>query len=190
MEKEVLGFIAALLGILGFLPYSWSIYKGETKPHMFSWIPWTLTTAVAFAGQVAEHGGPGVWATGTSAVLSGVIMVASFFKGEKSITRKDWFFFLLSLATIPLWIATKEPLASVVLATFINLSAIFPTVRKSWHKPDEEAGTMYILLAVRSALSITALEVYDLTTVLFPVAQLMANIAIFSVIFGRRVVLR
>jgi hypothetical protein len=187
--KDILGALAAILGVIGFIPYCWSIYQRKTKPHVFSWIPWFITTAVAFVGQIVEHGGAGTWATGTSAFFSFVIMLVSFFLGEKNITRSDWISFILSLATIPLWIATKEPLYSVVLATLINQLACFPTLRKSWHKPDEENGSMYVLLTVRSALSLMALENLVIVTFLFPLFQLLSNTVIFVTIFGRRAAL-
>ncbi len=186
IDKEILGAAAALLGVVGFVPYLRSIYRRETKPHVFSWVPWFITTAVACAGQVAENGGAGAWATATSAVFSFVIMVIALFRGERNITRADWVSFLLALATIPLWVVTEDPLASVILATMINLSAAFPTLRKSWSKPYEEDMAMYAVLSVRSALSLAALENVAVVTALFPFCQFVSNAAISATLFGRR----
>ena len=36
--KELLGFISLALAVIGYSTYFWAIFRGQTKPHMFSWI--------------------------------------------------------------------------------------------------------------------------------------------------------
>jgi len=186
IDKNTLGLLASLLGIVGFLPYYWSLYKGKTKPHLFSWIPWAVTSSVAFAGQLVKGAGAGAWPTAVSALLSTSVMLIAIFKGEKNITRKDWVFFGLSMLTIPLWAMTKDPTASVILSTLINMGAYFPTIRKSWNRPHEENGSMYGLLIIRDSVSLAALENYVAVTVMFPLMRFFFNGLTWAVVYGRR----
>ena len=53
--KETFGIIAVLLGVLGIIPYIRDIFKGKTKPHLYSNIIWAIVTTLAFFGQLVAH---------------------------------------------------------------------------------------------------------------------------------------
>jgi len=46
--KETIGLIAVALAIIGHIPYIYDIYKGKTKPHIFTWVVWAIVTVLAF----------------------------------------------------------------------------------------------------------------------------------------------
>jgi uncharacterized protein with PQ loop repeat len=52
--KELLGMIAIALTLVAFLPYIRSIFRGKTRPHVFSWVIWGSTTFVVFLAQLAD----------------------------------------------------------------------------------------------------------------------------------------
>ena len=55
MYKTIFSATAIALTFAAFLPYIRSIRSGKTKPHVFSWVIWGLTTFVVFLAQLAEH---------------------------------------------------------------------------------------------------------------------------------------
>ena len=101
--KEILGIIAVIMTFIAFLPYIRSIQRGETKPHVFSWVIWGLTTFVVFLGQMADGGGAGAWAIGVSGIITMyVAWLAYTKKADIQITQVDWTFFILALCALPL----------------------------------------------------------------------------------------
>ena len=135
MTKESLGYFSIAVAIVSYFPYGWMTISQKIRPHMFSWVVWGTVNAITFFAQASRGAGFGAWATGFSAggCLS-VALLAGIY-GERKITRGDWVAFLSSLAAIPLWYVTKDPLWSVILLTGISAVAFYPTVRKSWRKP-------------------------------------------------------
>jgi RsiW-degrading membrane proteinase PrsW (M82 family) len=170
--KEIIGVLAILVGLASFYPYIRSILRGETKPHLFSFIIWGIISVVVFAAQLADGGGMGAWATGASGLFCIMVAILSYQRLEEiEITRSDWVFFITSLCAIPLWLVMQSPLGSVILLTFIDVVAFFPTIRKTFDKPDEENLPGHVMGAVSCALSLFALGHYSIITVLHPLVS-------------------
>ena len=183
---EIYGSLSVVLAIASYAPYFVATLKGTNKPHVFSWVLWSLLTWIAFAIQVLSGAGPGAWASGVTAFCCIVIALASFRHGEKKITASDWVAFVAGLLTIPLWFATKDPTASALLVTAIDLFGFYPTFRKSWHKPREEMVTTHALSLVKHFFAIAALSVVSIPTAFYPAALFAANVLLVSEIVYRR----
>lgn len=111
-SKEILGFMAIAIGLIGNIPYIIGIYKGEVRPHLFSWIIWTLVCGIGAAIQINEGGGAGAWYMVYNTILNLGITIASCYRGTKDIRRSDWVAFMIALSAIPLWAVTQQPLWS------------------------------------------------------------------------------
>ena len=186
MNQDVIGVVAALIGIYAFFPYLRDIFRGKTHPHIFTWTVWTLLMLIGFTAQITEGAGPGAWATGAFGLLNLSVVILALKYGEKSITRSDWIMLSLSLLAIPLWILTKSPLWSVILISVIDVIAFLPTFRKSWTKPHEETLETYLLVSLSVLLSFAALHAVTLTTVLYPATLLGVNLVFVTLALIRR----
>ena len=173
--QEIIGSVSILLGVVATVVYLKSIFKGETKPHLFTWLVWGILSGISFAAQLHDHAGPGSWAMGwtvASCILT-VLLCGKY--GEKNITRSDWIAFKASLSCIVPWLLTKNPLGSVILISIIDLVAFFPTFRKSWTKPYEEHLAAYHIANVKLILSLFAMRHFTLVATLYPIAIVIAN---------------
>ena len=177
--KDIIGVIAVVLTFIGYAPYIRDIFKGTTKPHIFSWFTWILTTGLVYALQATS--GPGAWVTLSLVILMSFITIVSFKRGYKDIKKIDIIFFLLAILALPLWLIIKQPVLSIILLTAIDVAGFIPTIRKSWNAPHTETLSFYIITAFRHALSIFALEQFSIVTALYPIAWVFAN-ALFAVI--------
>lgn len=190
--KNILSAIAIALTILAFFPYIRSILKGETKPHVFSWVIWGITTFIVFLAQLADRGGAGAWPIGVSGLTSIYIAFLAYTKkSDNTITKIDWLFFILAIASLPVWYLTSNPLLAVVILTAADVLGFGPTFRKAYIRPFEEQLMFFVIMTLRNLISITALEHYSMTTVLFP-AVIAATCLIFiaMVIHRRRTLTR
>ncbi len=76
--KVVIGSIAVILALCSSYLYVRDIFRGNTKPHTYTWLIWSIVTVIAFLGQWVSGGGPGSWATGVSAVITISVLFLSF----------------------------------------------------------------------------------------------------------------
>jgi len=187
MMKETLTFIAIALTFYGFYPYIRSILRNEFKPHVFSWVIWASTTWIVFFAQLEGGGGLGAWPTGVSALITCYVAFLAYKnKADIEITRLDWLFFVAAMSSLPFWYFTSNPLWAVIILTSVDVFGLVPTIRKAHSKPFEESVHFYSIITVRNIISIIALEVYSITTILFPAAVGVFCLILIAVIVYRR----
>lgn len=186
MNQDLIGFVAALIGIYAFYPYLRDIFRRKTRPHIFTWGIWGLLMGIGFFAQLSEGAGPGAWVTGVFTVLNFLIVILALKYGEKDFTRSDWVMLAVALLAIPLWVLTKNPLWSVILISVIDVVAFLPTFRKSWSKPHEETLETFVWVSLSFFMSFWALEAVNLTTTLYPATLLGINIVFITLSLIRR----
>jgi len=185
--KATLSAIAVALTFTAFYPYLRGILAGSIKPHVFSWITWGMTTFIVFLAQLNDGGGIGSWPIGISGIVTILIAVLAYrMRADISIHILDWLFFIVAIASLPLWYLTSDPLWAVVVLTIVDLLGFGPTLRKAYYDPWSEAAPFYALFMTRNLVVVAALEHYSLTTVLFPVAIAIACAVLIAVILLRR----
>ena len=186
-NAEVLGFLAVVIGLLGYVFYIRGIIKGEVKPHAFTWFVWGLLTAIGFIAQVVAGGGPGAWVTGMTALMSFIFAVIGLGASSRVyIAKSDWIFFISALVAIPVWYFTGNPLWSVIIITIVDAIAFAPTFRKAYFHPKTENMYTYLLSGIKFVVGIAALEALTLTTVLYPASLVLANGAFVAMVLWRR----
>lgn len=87
--KPLLGIIAVGLGLTAYIIYIHSTLKDKIKPHAFSWLLWTLTTAIVFIAQFMKGGGAGSWSTGVTCIVCFAIGIIALFKYDKGYSLSD-----------------------------------------------------------------------------------------------------
>jgi hypothetical protein len=184
--QTIFGIFSVAAGLVGFGLYFWSIYKGYTKPHAFTWVSFALLDAITFAAQVTSGAGAGSWALGLGAVGCTIVAVVAIFVGHVKIRGADTVSFLAALLGIVLWALTSNPLYAVILAAIINILGVIPTVRKSFDEPATESVTIWSIDLLRYGASLLALQTFTLTTALVPASILLSNAAVITTVLMRR----
>lgn len=184
--KEVLGITATAIAFVSYIPYFRDIFKGKTRPHAFSWLVFGIITIIGFAGQLTGGAGAGSWVTGFSGLVCFVIFYLALTRGEKNILFVDWLSLVGAFVAIIFWVLTKGPLLSVVLITLISLLGFFPTIRKSYQKPNQETLSSYALSGFKFLLGLFALNNFTVVTALYPIAIIIINWAFVGMLVVRR----
>jgi hypothetical protein len=178
--KYLLGILAVVLTIVGYIPYLRDTMRGKTKPHIYTWFLWGIVTLIAYGLQVSKNAGAGSWVTLTVAIICLAISALALRNGKKDITKSDTIFFLLALVAVAFWLIAKQPVLSVILISSIDMLGFIPTIRKSWNKPYSETLFTYMLNSFRHGISILALQSYSIVTWLYPGTWVVAN-GLFSI---------
>lgn len=187
ISKGLLSAVAIALTFVAFYPYIQSIRRGQSRPHVFSWVIWGATTFIVFLAQLQDRGGAGAWPIGVSGIITVYVAILAFIKRtDITITKADWMFLLIAMAALPFWYFTADPIGAVVILTTVDLMGFGPTIRKAYFSPFQESLTFYSLFTARNLIAILALEHYSLTTVLFPAAISLACLLLILMIAYRR----
>ncbi len=173
--KFVLGTLAALFAIGSAYLYIRDIFRGNTKPHTYTWIIWSIVTAIGFLGQWYTGGGAGSWATGVTACYCFIILFLCFKYGTSDITKFDLLCLVLAITSIVPWLFSHNILWSVILATITDLLGFLPTIRKTWRAPRSESLGSLWFDVFKHGLSVASLQTYSLTTWLYPAAIIIAK---------------
>jgi hypothetical protein len=184
--KMIVALIAATLEVVANFPYIRDILAKKTKPHFFTWLIWTLLTWISFFILVSEGAGVGAWVTGVTAVTCLVILVLSFFFGERKITISDWVCLVLALFALVLWKNANDVFLAMIIIVTVDTLGFIPTFRKSFSKPYEETLSTYLIVIGKHILTLLALQVYTPTTILYPSILFLTNFLFAIMLVIRR----
>lgn len=163
--KTIFFLIAFCLAVSAYIPYFLGIFKGETKPHAYTWLIWTITTGIGTAGVWYGGGGLPVVTFATTTVLTFIIFLLSLKFGTKNITTGDTITLLAALTAVFVWVGLDNPLWSVILGISIDLIGYWPTARKAFMEPWSESSFAWVLWTLAPLFSLLALQTYNpLTT--------------------------
>ena len=157
MDQYVFFAVAAVvLATARYGTYFFTIYQGKTKPHAFSWLLWGAVTGVDTFAQFDLDAGPAAWALAFVSATCLLIAALAFFIGERDYTRSDWIALVACVTAIPVWKATQNPLAALFVVMAIDALTYWPTVRKSFNKPQTEPPISYGFAGMRYFLMLFA----------------------------------
>ncbi len=182
----LLTLVGVILSVVGTGIYIVGIFKGKTKPHLYTNIIWSIVTIIAFLGSLTSGGGIGAWVIGFTGFTSVVIFLLSFKYGTKDIKQIDTIFLVAALISIIPWIVLKDPFWSVIIAVIIDMFGYFPTIRKTWRDPSSEVYLPWAIGSVKAVIAIIALSNFNILTVLFPIEYLVMNSIVVYIIISRR----
>lgn len=185
-SKIIFWILAVFFTFLSYFIYYKSIFKWESKPHIFSWLIWGIISLVIFIIQLNDNAW--IWAMNTwfVALLCLWIWFLSFKKWEKEITKQDTISFIFWMLSIFLWLFTEDPYFSILLLIGIDVFWFIPTFLKSYKKPFEENASAYLLASMWYFCSILALSHLTFLTVWFIVVTFSCNLILSIMIFARQ----
>lgn len=173
--KETFAVIAAVLAVVGNVPYMIDVLKERVQPHAYTWFVWSIVSCVVFFGQLAKGAGIGALPTAASEIFTILIFLLSLKYGFKHPSRSDKIFLTLALLGIVPWIFTKDPTVSVAIVVSIDVIAFIPTLRKTWLEPKTETPILYGANVLRHTLALFSLQAYNVATMLHSIAMITTN---------------
>lgn len=184
--KLILSSVWILLSLGAFIHYYYSILKWETKPHIYTWLIFSLSLGTAFIIQLQSGWGYGAYVTFIEFLWCFIALLLWLNYWEKNITKSDTVCLMLAVFTLFLYLSFKLAVISIILVIIIDTLAIIPTYRKSFHKPHEETIVIYLISAWVYVFAILWLESYSFTTYWYPLAIMLADIVFVLYILWRK----
>lgn len=185
--KEAFAITAAVLALAGNLPYIRNAFTRRVKPHPFTWLVWTIVSAIVFLGQLEKGAGIGALPAGVAEIFTFIIFLFSLQYGFKYVKTIDVFFFVAALLGIIPWLIFDNPTTSVIIAVLIDLTAFVPTIRKTYRHPETETPILYGSNVLRHILTLFSLQAYNIATMLHSISMILTNSIMVSLILRKRI---
>lgn len=179
--------ISTVIAVYCSIPYIRAILNGKTKPHQFSWLVFMILNAVTFLSQYFE--GARLSALIAFAFFFGslIIFLLSLKYGTKDTSRWDRLLLGFALATIAIWIVTKDNALAIWLTIAIDTAATTMTILKIRAQPASEEPSPWILASI--AYVFTCLTLVNVPFgILYarPIYGLLGDLAIVAAIYFYR----
>lgn len=178
--------LGCLVGVVRYATYIRSILKGETNPHVFSWLNWCVMIGIGAFAQYRLGGGPSVAVLVMVCVVCAFITLLSLKYGEKNITRSDRIAFIGALLAIPVWLATHNAFYAVLIVIFIDCLTWYPTVRKTWVRPHSEPPGSYFWAGLRYFFALLAVPEFTPEKLSYPFFLMICEWVFMIYVFQRR----
>lgn len=184
--KTIAGIIAGALSLCAFVPYIYSILRGETKPARATWFIWSVVTIMLFVSYKDVGGGTAIWLSLGYVFGVGATALLSIKYGTGGWTILDKVVIAGCIVTIVMWYLTGSALVALVMTMITDLLGGFPTIRHSYYLPQEESSSAWIIGSLANAVNLLAIERWDFTHAAYPVYLLaMVGIITWLVVFRR-----
>jgi hypothetical protein len=177
--KHIFGTLAVVLGMVGIFPYIWSVYKGKTHPHIFSWILYMLMSLSAYMIQASNGAGVGAWNQLFSVFTNAVVVVFALKYTMSKIRTFDSVLLSVALITFILWLYTDSTLF-VVIQSCLIIAASLPTVRKIIQHDGPEVLNLYYVNIAKHSCALVAFSFYTLNALLVVFASILVNVTIIA----------
>jgi hypothetical protein len=151
------------------------VLRKKVQPHPYTWLVWSVVSAIAFLGQMAKGAGLGLIPTFCAEIFTVIIFFFSLRYGFKQIKKVDTYFLIIALLGLIPWAITKDPTISVIIVVCIDLIAFIPTIRKTWKNPETETPLLYSMNVTRHILTLFSLQTYNIATMFHSIAMIGTN---------------
>lgn len=179
---SVIGVIAGIVALLGFVPYAIAVLRGTTQPSIASWIIWTALGTVLSASYFYADSASSWWITASYAVGPFVILFLSLKVGRFSWDRADSLYICGALVGLGWWWVSGVAATAQVVSIVVDVFGAVPTVKKCWVDPESEDPTAWWVFLLAGVINLFAVERWSLASGMYPVYSMsIAAVVVFCI---------
>jgi hypothetical protein len=171
----LLGSLAGILNILGYVPYIKDILKKKVQPHRITWGIWTILTTIAAFNQVSNGGGYSTLFFISTAILVGIVFILSLRFGVGGGSKVDIICLVLAILLLIYWVTVQETRISTLLAVIIDGVGVIPTLIKTFKNPETETYIQWTLAGIAGVATLLAVPRLDWALIIYPLYVILAN---------------
>ena len=163
-----LGILSGVFFTIAYVPYIYSVIKGETKPHPFSWLLWELIGIISlfFYIRVGAHETLPLAFLGSIFPL--IVFLFSLKYWKSGFSKFDYIVLFLSLTSIFLYVIFHSASVSLSVGILADMFAFMPTIRKTFIDPSSESLISWFLFLLSYVFSVLAISTWTYGVAIFP----------------------
>ena len=177
-----IGIFAGVLSFIGFLPYWWAIWQGQTRPNRATWWIWSVVGIAIALSYRAAGADATMWVPITYIIgpLGTSLLGIKF--GEGGWTKLDRLCLVGVGIGLILWGLYRSPELTLIINIGIDLLGALPTIRKSWYDPKSENRLAWLCFAVASTCNLFAIDRWQWQVAIYPIYMFFITITIYSLL--------
>lgn len=170
----ILGLVITAVS-LGY--YLLDTYQGNSIPHVYTWLIWSITQGTATWAARKGDGGMETWSLGIGTVLVVTVFIFSIiFVGASVITTTDTVMLVMAIIAIVIWWRFDQAgFPALVLVTCIDIWGYLPSYEKVWYNPSSESLLSWIGITLSGVFALAAAKSYNKMTVTYVGALTVAS---------------
>lgn len=176
--RLLLGIVALVFNIAGYVPYIRDIFRGIVKPQRITWGIWTILTTIAAVNQIKNGGGFSAYFFVSTCLLVAATFVLSLKFGMGGASMLDKICLGLAIGLFVYWATLHDTRLSTLIAVIIDGVGALPTVVKTYHRPETETYPQWVLAGLGGLLTILAVPRLDWVLLIYPAYVFVMNGAI------------
>ena len=185
---HVLGLIAGIFTIAGYIPYIYEVIAKTDVPSRASWIIWSLSTLIILFGVKATGTHEAIWVPITDALGCFVIMLLSIKYGVGGWNRADKISFSLCILSLVILWTTGNALTALIMNLLIYISGYISTIKKAIEDPTTESKTAWSLFLIGVVLNFITVAIGSdrgFAVWLYPSVLVICVGVLFTILFRK-----
>lgn len=180
--KQIFLILSSLTALISPIVYARAILKGEAKPQRTTRLVLLLITSLTTASLFAQHDKVAIWLAGISTLQSILIFILSIKYGMGGWAKKDLLCLFIALCGILLWKTTSNPTLALYSAIFADFAGMIPALIKTFHYPQTEVWSFYLLDVFAAGFNLLALRGWTLQEYSYPIYIMLINLSMVFLI--------
>ncbi|SHO56679.1 hypothetical protein [Vibrio quintilis] len=179
----LIGKIAGIIALLGFVPYTLSILKGETQPNRVTWWIWTIIGFLLCVSYYSSSSDGPIWVPVSYVAGPLVTALLSIKYGYGKLESFDKYCLGIAVFSVLIWFLTGSAFYTLLINIFIDLLGAIPTIRKTYHIPESESKTSWLMFLVANLMNIVAITNWTLMDTVYPIYLSAISVIMVLLIF-------
>ena len=147
--------VAGVVFLVGYIPYFWSMFKGDTEPIKVSWFIWAAVDWVSLVGMNNKGS-----ITGLSIAAPIGATITAFLSLKYGVPGwSKWDIGALCFAAlgIPLALIMQDANVSILINAVVVFVGSYPTFDSVWHEPQRENKWTWMLYFTACVIALCAI---------------------------------
>lgn len=184
---QFVGLTAAVVGMLGFVPYIRSILEKKTVPHRASWLVWAALGVITAASYYSGGARESAWLPAANAFAHIAVACLALTHGTGGWSKLDRLFLAGAASGLFLWYLTNSPLIALLTTIAVEAAGAIPTLLKTYRNPESEDKLAWSLFFAANAINLAAVTVWTPAIAAYPLYSFVASLAMVTLLYlGRR----
>jgi hypothetical protein len=190
--KTILGVLAGLLVIIGYVPYILAILRdrhlpagtvGKTEPSRASWIIWISLDWITLLGMYAKGAVNGQ----ILGVITGgtMVLVLALRYGIPGWSRLDKFCLYGAILGVAVWQALGDPIFGIMISLALVFLGSVPTFVSAWKDPGKENRLAWTIFSASCVCATVAIPKWTLEDAAQPILFLTVQMIMMGILYVR-----
>ncbi len=162
---EILGIIAGILSLVGYIPYLLTTVRGNTRPNKATWFIWTVVGGLLAFSYLAEGDQNSIWLPLGYFLGPLITAIVSIRYGYSEWSKLDKVCIVVAMISVIPWILSKNATFTLLINVLIDATGAIPTVIKSYREPETEDFTAWLIFFIANTIQLFAISHWNIAAI-------------------------